>query len=246
MIRGRPRVPVGWRRRISRALTEHLTLKAAAVVMAIALWFVVAAREPTEEIVGVRFTPQLDSALVLRDPPTAVRALVIGRPNEILKLSTTPLVIRRQVSSDVPDTLVVPLRTSDVEVPDGIEILVRDVQPRSLTLRFESTVSRVVPVRSALVARAPFAVGGVSYALRFDPPVVTVLGPRRNVSRVTSIPTVADSIAFTDTLPHLVDLDTSRLGVTVRPPQVKAVATRMPAAPPRTASPAASQPPLRP
>lgn len=212
---------VGWRHRVTAAFTERLALKASAVLLAVVLWFVVAAREPTEEVVSVRFAPKLDSALVLRDPEPIIRALVIGRANEILKLSNAPLVIRRPIESDAPDTLVLSLRTSDVEVPEGVEVIVRDVQPRQLTLRFESTTSREIPVRPAVVVRA--YTGGIAAAdveIRAEPPRVTVLGPRRTVARLRFVATVADSITA-DTLPHLVDLDTAGLGVAVRPPQVK-------------------------
>jgi hypothetical protein len=217
------RQPVGWRRRLTAAFTERLALKSSAVLLAVVLWFIVAAREPTEEIVGVRFSPKLDSALVLRDPPPIIRALVIGRANEILKLSNSPLVIRRPIESDAPDTLVLSLRTSDVEVPEGVEIIVRDVQPRSLMLRFESTTSRVVPVRPAVVVRASGPVDDVT--MRTEPPMVTVLGPRRAVAQLRFVSTLADSVTL-DTLPHLVDLDTAGLGVTVRPPQVKVIFAR--------------------
>jgi len=213
------RHPIGWRRHLTAAFTEHLALKASAVLVAVVLWFVVAAREPTEEVVNVRFAPQLDSALVLRDPNPVIRALVIGRANEILKLSNTPLVIRRPITSDAPDTLVMSLRTSDVEVPEGVEVIVRDVQPRSLTLRFEAIASRSVPVHSALLVRSP---EGLPAALRFDPESVMVSGPRRTVARLQWVATIPDSISV-DTLPHLVDLDTAGLGVAVRPSQVKAV-----------------------
>jgi len=218
---------VSWRHRIRSAFTERLALKASAVLLAVVLWFVVAAREPTEEIVGVRFAPQIDSGLVLRDPPPTIRAIVIGRPAEILKLSNTPLIIRRVLSSDAPDTLVLSLRTSDIEVPEGIEVIVRDVQPRSLTLRFEPTVSRQLPVRSRLVVRAPS--GSPPIAVRLDPESVTVSGPRREVGGLRFITTAADSVTL-DTLPHLVDLDTLGLGVTVRPPQIKALVGRASAA----------------
>ena len=122
-------------------------------------------------------------------------------------------------TSDAPDTLVLSLRTSDVEVPEGVEVIVRDVQPRSLTLRFESIASRAVPVHSALLVRSP---GGLPSAVRFDPESVMVRGPRRTVARLQWVSTIPDSISI-DTLPHLVDLDTAGLGVVVRPPQVKAI-----------------------
>lgn len=215
---------VGWRRRIVSAFTGNLPMKASALLLAIAMWMLVAAREPMEHVVGVRFSPQLDSNLALRDAPPLVRAVVLGSANEILKLANTPLVIRRPVPGDAPDTLVVALRPGDVDVPEGIDVIVRDVQPHSVTLRFESTASRYVPVTSALLV--PGA-RGTTVPVALDPDSVLVLGPRRLVGRVRHISTVADSIPF-DTLPHLVDLDTARLGLIVRPAQVKVSFPRRP------------------
>lgn len=218
-----PRPLVSWQRRITSAFTRNLPLKASAVFVAVVLWIVVGAREPIEEVTSVVFAPQLDTAMVVRDPQPVIRALVIGRASEILKLANTPLTIRRPIANDAPDTLVVPLRTTDIVVPDGVEVIVRDVQPHSLTLRFEHIRSRTVPVRSAIRTHMP--PGSPAAALRFEPEVVTVRGPRAAVARLRFVPTLPDSIAL-DTLPHLVDLDTAGLGVVVRPAQVKAIFVR--------------------
>jgi hypothetical protein len=216
------RSAVSWQRQLTSAFTRNLPLKASAVFVAVVLWIVVGAREPIEEVTSVRFAPQLDSTMVLRDPPL-IRAHVFGRASEILKLSNTPLTIRRQISNDAPDTLVVPLRTTDIEIPDGVEVIVHDVQPTSVTLRFEHMRSRVVPVRSAIRMQMP--PGAAPVAVRFEPDVVTARGPRAAVARLRYVPTLPDSIAL-DTLPHLVDLDTAGLGVVVRPAQVKAIFVR--------------------
>jgi YbbR domain-containing protein len=211
------RMPIPWRRQLIDAFTDNLPMKASAVLLAIAMWMLVAAREPMEQVVGVRFAPQLDSNLVLRDPPPVVRAVVLGSANEILKLANTPLAIRRPVTGDSPDTLVVSLRATDVAVPDGVEVIVRDVQPHSVTLRFESTTSRFVAVASALLVRGPLT---SPVPITITPDSVQVSGPRRLIARLRHVSTVVDSIPF-DTLPHLVDLDTAGLGVVVRPSQVR-------------------------
>ena len=210
------------RKAIVDAFTQNLALKSSSVLLAIALWFIVGGREPTEDLASVRFVPLLDSALVLRDPPPPIRALVVGRPSEILKLSNTPLVIRQPITGDAPDTLEVALRVADIQIPDGVEVIVREVQPRSLTLRFESTASRRVAVRSALMIPAE-AIG--RSRVIFDPESVTVMGPRQVVRSLRSVPTVRDTVGL-DTIPRLVDLDTSRLGVAVRPQQVKVLVRR--------------------
>jgi hypothetical protein len=229
-VNAAPRQAQSIQRRLKAAFTERLALKGLAIFLALVLWFVVGARAPTEDVATVQFAPRLDSALVLRDPPAPIRALVLGRPSEILKLMNAPLVIRRPVASDAPDTLVMTLKTSDVEVPAGVEVIVRDVQPQSLTLRFESTASRRVPVRSALLIQAADRATGVM--VKLDPDVVTVFGPRRAVAQLRSVPTVAEIIPM-DPLPRLIDLDTAGLSVTVRPAQVKALLVRSPAGPPR-------------
>lgn len=215
-----PRPSIPWRRRLVAAFTDRLALKASAVLLAIVLWFVVGAREPREEYAPVQFAPRLDSTLVLRDPPPPIRAHVMGRPSEILKLATEPLVIRRLIAGDAPDTLALTLRPGDVEVPPGADVIVREVYPQSLTLHFEPRSSRRVPVRSSIMARVQPELSG-EIAVQLEPDTVTVLGPRRAVAGIDFVRTVVDSI-LVDTLPHLVDLDTAGLGATVRPTQVKA------------------------
>ena len=208
---------------IVSAFSENLALKASSLLLAMALWFVVGAREPTEDLASVRFLPQLDSALVLRDPTPPIRALVVGRPSEILKLSNTPLVIRRPIPGDAPDTLEIPLRASDIEIPEGVEVIVREVQPRTLALRFETTASRRVAVRSALLLPAQIA-GRARVVL--DPDSVTVMGPRRVVRTFQSVATTRDTVDI-DSIARVVDLDTAGLGVVVRPVQVKAIVRRI-------------------
>ncbi len=213
------RPPANWRRRVGDALTQRLGLKAIALLLAVVLWFVVSAKEPTEAPFPVRFEPQLDSTLVLRDPVPNIQALVAGPSREMLKLAVSPLVIRRQIDADAPDTLVVDLHPNDVTHP-GVDVQVEDLQPRSIVLHFEETSLRRVPVRSA-VAVAPVPPGDRFY-VRFEPDSVEVSGPRRSVARVTSVSTVRAVVPPDDSLPHLVDLDTARLrGMRVRPSQVK-------------------------
>ena len=214
-----PRLSPSWQRRITAAFTERLLLKATAVFLAVVVWFVVNAKEPQMQLVHVRFLVALDSSLVLRDPPPELQALVAGSPRELIKLTSNPPVVRRQITSDVPDTLVLDLRVDDVVLPDGIDAVVRDVQPRSLTLRFESTWSRRVPVQSMIEMTPTDWPGPVSVHL--DPDSVQVSGPRHLVLRVRFVPTVPTTISLPDSLPHLVDLDTARLGLRVRPAQVK-------------------------
>ena len=112
-----PPIRPDWRRRLRDIAMERLGLKAVALVLALLLWIVVSLRQPTEGYVRVRVTPVLDSSLVLIGAAPEVRALVSGRAADLVKLFSTPLVLRRTVSGDVPDTLMLDLTPADVHVP---------------------------------------------------------------------------------------------------------------------------------
>jgi hypothetical protein len=223
-----PPIRPDWRRRLRDIATERLGLKAIALVLALLLWIVVSLRQPTEGYVSVRVTPMLDSSLVLIGPAPQVRALVSGRAADLVKLYSEPLVVRRTVNSDAPDTLMLDLTTADVHVPAELSeaVHVLDVQPRAVMLRFESSVTRRLPVRNDgyVVVRAdsvPAADTSRIEDLTFDPGWVRVTGPRRVVRQLRGIHPYSLSIAWGDTLPHLAELDTTGIGVRVEPTQVK-------------------------
>jgi YbbR domain-containing protein len=217
-------------RRLIAAFTDRLVLKGTAIFVAVVLWLVVNAKEPQIELVSVRFTPALlDSSLVLREPLPQIQAIVAGSPKQLIKLSSNPPLIHRQITADAPDTLVMDLRPEDVILPDGVDAVVRDVQPRRLMLRFESTWNRRVPIvpTGIEIMTAP-GMGPVHP--QFEPDFVQISGPRHLVLQVTSVRTKKTTIAYPDSLAHLVDIDTSALGpgIRVRPNQVKVQVTPIP------------------
>jgi YbbR domain-containing protein len=216
-----PRPPSSLQRRTVAAFTQRLGLKAIALFLAVVLWFVVNAKEPQIELVAVKFAPLLDSSLVLREGLPQLQAIVAGSPNQLIKLGTSPPIVRRQITADAPDTLVVDLRPEDVILPAGVDAVVRDIQPRSLTLRFESTWTRKVPIRSTVEVVTTQWPGPLQP--QFDPDSVQISGPRHVVLGISSVRTVKISLPYPDSLPHLVDIDTSVFGpgIRVRPAQVK-------------------------
>ncbi|MEO7085283.1 MAG: hypothetical protein ABI442_03610 [Gemmatimonadaceae bacterium] len=216
-----PRPAGSFQRRVIAAFSQRLALKATAVFLAVVLWFVVHAKEPEIELVPVRFAPVLDSSLVLREGIPQLQAIVAGSPNQLIKLTTTPPVVRRQITADAPDTLVLDLRPEDVILPPGVEAVVRDIQPRSLTLRFESTLTRKVPIRSTVEVSTTQWPGPLQP--RFEPDSVQISGPRHVILGISSVRTVKATLPYPDSLPHLIDIDTAALGpgVRARPTQVK-------------------------
>jgi YbbR domain-containing protein len=219
----RPARPT-WQRRLREITTERLQLKAVALVVAALLWVVVGARQPTEGYVRVRVEPELDSSLVMLEGTPELQALVAGRAADLVKLYQTPLVLRRRVGSDAPDTLVLDVTPSDVRVPADLSDALRviDVQPRSVTLRFETRTTRRVSVQSdgRILQQTERGVRPAA-AVEFEPATVEVTGPRRVVRQLRAIRPHSLSIAAEDTLQHVADLDTAGTGVRVQPAQVK-------------------------
>jgi hypothetical protein len=229
-----------WRTHLRATFTQRLGLKATSLLITVLIWLVVGARQRTESFVPVSVTPVLDSSLVLLGDPPRLRALVAGSTADIVKLYATPPEIRRTIGGDVPDTLVLDLTPSDVRIPPELsaDVRVLDVQPRSVTLRFETKASNQVAVLNGGRIRVQFAGGAPALArLRFQPDTVRVTGPRRIVRRLRGVYPVPLTLAAGDTMPHVADLDTAGLGVTVSPAQVKVRASGAPASPTTAAAP---------
>jgi hypothetical protein len=206
--------------RLRAAATHRFPAKAAALFFALVLWFIVGAEEPTEEWVDARLVLVMDSTVQLRDSVPRVQALVVGRGRELLKLYAARPVIRRVVSADTPDDVSVELRPGDVDLPSNLEARVRDVRPRLITLRLQVEARRRVPVRSALDLSAERGVR-ITGGPRFEPESVEVRGPRGDVRAVVSVPTLRAGVVVSDSTPHVVALDTSRLRVRVVPSRVR-------------------------
>jgi hypothetical protein len=124
------------------------------------------------------------------------------------------------VAADVPDTLTIELRPSDVDLPPGVEAVVRDVRPRQVTLHFAARVARTLPVRSEL-RFVPVSGVRIVGAPRLEPDSVRVTGDRRAVGRLTDVATIAADISVTESGSVVVPLDTSDLEVRVRPGRVR-------------------------
>lgn len=135
----------GWRRRVRAAFTERVPLKATALALAMVLWFTVSVREPAEQIVRVSFLPSLEPGIVLAEQPTAIRALVRGSGRDLLKLYSTPPAIRMNIGGEVGDSLTLALRPADIDLPPGVSAVVRDVQPRQITLTFRRLAGAASP-----------------------------------------------------------------------------------------------------
>ncbi len=137
----RPSTGAALRATLRAAVVERWPVKLAALALAVVLWLVVRAEEPTEVVLAARFVPLLDSSVVLVSPaPSTVQVVVTGRTREVLKLYTNPPVVVRRFDEQALRSGVVrvTLSPADVDFPTGVEARARDVRPRTFTLAFQS------------------------------------------------------------------------------------------------------------
>ena len=209
---------------LKAALTERLGYKAAALFFAVVLWLVVSAEEPSEEVVPVKLEASFDTARVLTSTRPELRALVAGRARDLIKLYEKPPVVRRMVTDDAPDSVAVDLRPSDVYIPPDVDAVVRDIQPRTLVLVFDVTLTRRVPVANKVRVAIAHRAGMTATRLtRVVPDSVTITGPRRVVNTVPFVATVDQTVTVRDTGDFIIALDVKRLaaGVRVQPTEVR-------------------------
>lgn len=211
---------VAIRRLLRGALTERLLYKTAALFLALVLWLIVSADQPTEEIVPVTLVVQADSTLMLTEAVPVLRARVVGPLREVLKLYATPPTVQRSVPGEDTDSIRFQLEPRDVVIPAGVNVRVSSLEPSAVSLRFTSRVGRRVPVRSRLRVTVDSTLRTLG-APRLQPDSVTIFGTRESVAAVTEVPTMLLDVRVRDTSSVLVPLDTSGLDVRVQPAEVR-------------------------
>ena len=207
--------------KVKGGLADNLWLKLTAIGLATLLWFTITNKEPTAKSVPVQLRLKLDSSLVLRAPPEEINAVVQGAPTDLLKLGGRSATITEQINAQAPDRFVIDLSTKDVELPPSVAgiLAVTDIYPKSVTLEFVRTLTRRVPVRSAVHVASP--PGGPAARVVIEPTTVEISGPRLRVLRVAFVRTDTTGIPATDFIAHQVPIDTTGLGITVKPEQVR-------------------------
>lgn len=223
MARGEPgRLLSTWQRWLVVAASRNLLYKGAAVFLALVLWLVVNAEEPTEDTVGVRLVLEHDDSLVLVGPRPMLRAAVVGRARDVTRLYRDSLEVRRSFPADAGDTVRFELTAADVLPPPGLdgEIRVRRVEPNVITLHLTTQVSRRVPVRSRVRVTID-SLWRQAGGPQLTPESVTVTGTRERVEAVVDVPTELVDHRIADTLGVMVALDTAGLGVQVSPSRLR-------------------------
>ncbi len=202
------------RAKLLQLLARNWPIKLAAVLLALMLYVAVQAQQPITQTFTMKLDVEVPRGRSLQQKPPTIQVQVSGKGAELLRLRTFPSAITMRV----PDTLsssswLMRLENADVPVPKGVDVAVRDITPREVTVSLDSVIRkdvRVVP----LVTVEPESGFVIRGGLSISPSVVRLVGPEENVAGVESVTTAPMEItnvtgAFTRILP----IDTHALGI---------------------------------
>lgn len=167
-----------------RGLFENLPLKATSLCLAVLLWFVIAGEKTSEMGLSV--------PVELQNFPKDLE--LTGEPvnNVEVRLRATPGVIQRLGPGDVSAQLdlagvgegerIVHLTEQAIRVPFGVKVV--KINPAIITLDFERTLQKIVPIRPRLIGRP--APGREVAEIVAEPAEVRIAGPKSRVQEVES------------------------------------------------------------
>lgn len=171
---------------------KNLGLKAASLILACILWWVVSAprREQVSErivtaslsLVGVR--PSL--VITTADIASSVSVRVRGRKSDMRSLASQSLEASADLSSITkPGEVVITIRAQHINVPEGIEVV--SIRPDKVRFRVEELKQRAVPIRPFLEGSAPagFIVGQATA----QPELALVAGPASQLVNLAEVTT---------------------------------------------------------
>jgi YbbR domain-containing protein len=180
-----------------RGLFDNLALKLASLGLALVLWFVIAGEKTSE--IGMTVPVEMQNV------PQALELTGEAVNTVDVRLRATPGVIQRLGPGDISAQVdlaglgegerIIHLTPEAIRVPFGVRVV--KINPAILTLTFERTLQKVVPVRPRLLGRpaAGYEVAQVSST----PPEVRISGPTSRVKEVESAFTEPVSIEGADT-----------------------------------------------
>jgi YbbR domain-containing protein len=172
---------------------RHLGLKFLSVAVALGLWFTVAGEQTVERSLRVplELVNRDERLELVEPPPTAVDVRVRGRSGLVSQLDQGDVMAMLDLATARPGRRFFHLSRGQVRAPFGVEVV--EVAPASISLRFERTVARRVPV--APVTEGEPATGYLAAKARAEPPTVEVAGPESAVERVREVATEPVSLA---------------------------------------------------
>ncbi|HEU5322672.1 MAG TPA: CdaR family protein [Methylomirabilota bacterium] len=163
---------------------DNLALKAASVALAALLWYVIAGEKTSE--MGLTVPVELQNfprALELTgEPVNAVEVRLRASPGMIQRIVPGEVSAQVNLAGVGEGEHIVHLTGEAIRVPFGVRVV--RVNPSTISLSFERTLQKTVPVRPRLTGRP--APGHEVAEVTASPAEVQVIGPKSRVNDVES------------------------------------------------------------
>lgn len=184
-----------------RELADNWRLKLAALGLAVLVWAVVSAEQPTTQWIPVRIQAQIrDPDYVLASPPDPAQVQVrfSGPGRELWELALDRPTLFLSVP-EVGEQRTFALEAGMVRIPPGMAVNVLDIRPQFARLELQRLASRVLPVQARIGARSlqRYVVGE---DLEIIPAEVRVTGPAERLASLDVLTTERFEIVPDDTL----------------------------------------------
>ncbi len=171
----------------------NIWLKLLSLSLALMLWMVVSGEETVER--GLRVPLELTQVPagleLLGDVPATVDVRVRGASGTLSRVAAGDVVAVLDLHTAQSGRRLFPLTPEQVRVPFGVEIM--QVLPSAVTMAFEGSASREVPIVPAVDGRP--APGYVVGPLSAEPRLAEIIGPESAVKRATEVVTEPVSVA---------------------------------------------------
>jgi hypothetical protein len=180
------------------ALTADWPLKLTALALSVLLWLVASSEEPASALLSVDLRVQPPAGREVVREPGRIRATVVGRRRDLLRLSRDNLVLTRILPDSLTsDTASLTIDPADLVFPGASGIRVQDVEPRRVAVELNPVAQRTVPVHPVVRVQSQSGfelVGGVAVV----PGEVRLAGPADRIAAIDSAITVPLELAGAD------------------------------------------------
>ena len=170
--------------------TRLSALRLTALGLAILLWLFVTlerrGERPSEKVVEATVTYNVPPGMILLDPEEQVRVRLRGSERAIRRVNPYQIDVQVEVEEPREGLHEVQLRTDNVMMPDGLEVV--SVEPSTLRLRLDEEVRRLLPVEVPMVGE-PAAGARLAGPVRVNPERVLATGPSHLVTALGSLRT---------------------------------------------------------
>jgi YbbR domain-containing protein len=172
---------------------RHVGLKMVSIALAALLWLIVSGEQIVERSLRVplEFTNLPARLEVVGDPPDMVEVRVRGSSGGLSRIAAGEIVAVMDLRAARAGERLFHLSRADVRSPFGIEVV--QVAPSNVSIRFEPSVTKRVPIAPAVQGEpAPgFVVGTISA----QPSTVEVVGPAGALRALTEAITEPVNVA---------------------------------------------------